>query len=96
MSSISITCPCCGVLRLKPRVPSIHDVPWGECGCSDRETCIAHKLEPSLATVPPRPTDAALAEKAERIYRWRLERFAEQAALFQAVEGLVVASKGKP
>ena len=81
----SIACPCCGVYRMAPFVPRISAVPWGHCGCSDEATCMAHKLG-SLDDLPPRPTDAALADKAERMYVERLKEHMEMMSRFAWVE----------
>ena len=85
----SIECPCCGVHRLKPKMPSIHEVPWGDCACRDQEPCLGHRLNPSADDVPPRPTDAALAEKAERMYVERLKSHMELMSKFAYVQRLM-------
>lgn len=82
----NIVCPCCGVHRLTPKMPSIHEVPWGDCACRDERPCVAHKVNPYADDVPPRPTDAALAEKAERIYTQRLKEHMELMSRFNWVE----------
>lgn len=85
----SIECPCCGVHRLKPKMPSIHEVPWGDCACRDQEPCLGHRLNPGADDVPPRPTDAALAEKAERMYVERLKNHMEFMSKFAYVQRLM-------
>jgi hypothetical protein len=82
----SIVCPCCGVHRLTPKMPSIHEVPWGNCACRDERSCVAHAANPYADDVPSRPTDAALAEKAERIYVERLKEHMERMSRFSWVE----------
>lgn len=85
----SIECPCCGVHRLKPKMPSIHEVPWGDCACRDERSCVAHHANPYADDVPPRPTDAALAEKAERMYVQRLKDHMELMSKFAYVQRLM-------
>ena len=64
----TIVCPCCGTYRLKPKMPQVHEVPWSDaCSCTDMKPCVAHAMNP-YGDVPPRPNDAALAAKAERMY----------------------------
>ncbi len=72
---MTAVCPCCGVHRLTPKPPRIDDVPWGDCACSDRVTCVAHQIDSTDA--PSRPTDAMLAERGQGIYLRRLEEHAE-------------------
>lgn len=85
----SLECPCCGVHRLKPKPPSIHEVPWGDCACRDMEPCVAHRMNPGSDTVPPRPTDADLAEKGQHIYVERLKRHMELMSKFAWVKQLM-------
>ena len=71
----STPCPCCGVHAFPPKSPRVDEVPWGDCACSDSVTCMAHRL--GADDVPPRPTDAALAEKGQQIYVQRLKDYAD-------------------
>jgi hypothetical protein len=86
----SIQCPCCGVSRLKPKAPTIHEVPWSDCACRDMEPCVAHRANPESDTVPLRPTDADLAEKGQRIYVDRLKRHMELVSKFAWVKQLMM------
>lgn len=83
----NIICPCCGVHRLTPKMTQVHEVPWGNCACSDRETCVAHRINPNADDLPSRPTDADLAIKAQRIYVERLKEHMELMSRFHWVEG---------
>jgi hypothetical protein len=47
---------------------------------------VAHAANPYADDVPSRPTDAALAEKAERIYVQRLKKHMEMMSKFAWVE----------
>jgi hypothetical protein len=47
---------------------------------------MAHAANPYADDVPSRPTDAALAERAERIYTERLEDYLEMLTKFAWVE----------
>jgi hypothetical protein len=80
----AIHCPCCGVAQFPPKPPRVDQVPWGDCACSDSVMCMAHRL--GADDVPPRPTDAALAEKGQRIYVQRLKDFAEMILHFEEHE----------
>ena len=63
----NIVCPCCGVNRLTPKMPQVHEVPWSDaCVCTDTRPCVAHGYGDN--EIPPRPNDVALAAKAERMY----------------------------
>ncbi len=86
LESRSAVCPCCGVHRLRPKMPSVHEVPWGKCACRDERSCVAHAANPYADDVPSRPTDAALAERAERIYAERLKDYLEMLTKFAWVE----------
>ena len=81
---MNAVCPCCGVHRLTPRPPRIDDVPWGDCACSDRVTCVAHQIDSTDA--PSRPTDAMLAEKGQQIYVRRLKEHAETVEHFARMQ----------
>lgn len=81
----SIECPCCGVFRMRPIPPRISRVPWGDCACSDEETCMRHRYG-SLDDLPPRPTDAALAEKGQQIYVERLKEHMSMVSRFYWVQ----------
>ena len=89
LESRSAVCPCCGVHRLRPKMPSVHEVPWGKCACRDERSCVAHAANPYADDVPPRPTDADLAEKGQRIYVERLKRHMELMSKFAWVKQLM-------
>lgn len=82
----NIVCPCCGVHRLTPKMPSVHEVPWGDCGCRDARPCMAHAINPYADDVPSRPTDADLAERARQMYVARLKEHMELMSRFHWVE----------
>lgn len=86
----NIECPCCGVHRLKPQMPSVHEVPWGDdCACRDQKPCVAHAINPLADDVPARPNDGYLAEKAERMYVQRLREHMELMSRFAEVKRLM-------
>ncbi len=84
-------CPCCGVHRLTPKPPRIDEVPWGDCACSDRVTCLAHQID--ITDAPSRPTDAMLADKGQAIYLRRLKDHAETVERFASFDRAALQSQ---
>lgn len=88
----SITCPTCGVHRIKPatlRSPSewlvVETTTWSdECSCSDRELCFYHRFH--FDERPVRPSDDVMQARAKvrrdaEVSEWESKRLAfEEAA----------------
>ena len=76
----SIPCPCCGVLLMPPRFPSIETTTWSDdCACSDMVTCVGHRMGGEL---PKRPPQEVIKARADQRYQAELERFARLSARF--------------
>ena len=80
--SDSIPCPCCGVLLMPPRFPSIATTTWSdECACSDMVTCVFHLVN---GGAPQRPSQEAVQARAEERHLLETARFEQKRARFAA------------
>lgn len=80
--SDSIPCPCCGVLLMPPRFPSIETTTWSDdCACSDMVTCVFHQIG---GAAPQRPSHEVMRARAEERHLLETARFEQKRARFAA------------
>ena len=70
---MTITCPVCQRVILKPGLPLLRSVPWGECACTDDGPCVAHRYD--AADMPTRPDPKVLAKRAQDEQVHRMARY---------------------
>jgi len=83
---MSVLCPVCQRVILKPRPPLLRSVPWGECACTDDGPCVAHQFD--AADMPKRPDPKVLAKRAQDEHAHRTARYEDTKRRVAAYEKL--------
>jgi len=89
---MSIVCPVCQRVIMKPMGPSVRTTSWGDCACSDDILCVAHQCGASDA--PRRPRDEVLQERAEAEHARRMQHYQDmKRAAVEAINAIAAYKK---